>query len=117
MTVAALNQLIDALPEHEISLKPRPDGMYLLTIRKDGANIFVKAVDKQVVTSEEGVYALQHEILRDRKLVSGEVNWKGAGAQWVSRKLPTFTGAPVNPTAAKMMWSRRNLDSRLRPTA
>jgi len=116
MTTAAVNQLISALPAHEVSLTPRPDGMYLLTISKDGAAIFTKAVDKQAL-SEQGVYALQHEILRDRKLVSGEVNWKGAGAQWVSRKLPTFTGAPVNPTAAKMMWSRRNLDSRLRPTA
>lgn len=116
MTVSAINQLITALPDHQISIKPRPDGMYLLTISKDGENVFVKAVDKQSVISEAGVDALQREIVRDRKLVSGEVNWKGTGAHWVSRKLPTFTGAPVNPTAAKMMWSRRNLDS-LRPTA
>ncbi|KIQ06044.1 MULTISPECIES: hypothetical protein [Pseudomonas] len=116
MTVSAINQLITALPDHQVSIKPRPDGMYLLTISKDGENVFVKAVDKQSVISEAGVHALQREILRDRKLVSGEVNWKGTGAHWVSRKLPTFTGAPVNPTAAKMMWSRRNLDS-LRPTA
>ncbi|UCJ16223.1 hypothetical protein K5Q02_20820 [Pseudomonas sp. MM211] len=117
MTFSAINQLITALPDHQISIKPRPDGMYLLTISKDGENVFVKAVDKQSVMSEEGVHSLQREIVRDRKLVSGEVNWKGTGAHWVSRKLPTFTGAPVNPTAAKMMWSRRNLDSVLRPTA
>lgn len=117
MTTAALNQLVTALPDHQISIKPRPDGMYLLTISKDGMDIFVKAVDKQAVTSEAGMQALQHEILRERKLVSGEVNWKGTGAHWVSRKLPTFTGAPVNPTAAKMMWARRNLDNPLHPTA
>lgn len=115
MTLAAINQLTTVLPDHQVSITPRPDGMYLLTISKDGAAIFAKAIDKQTM-SKEGIYALQHEILRDRKLISGEVNWKGAGAQWVSRQLPTFTGAPVNPTAAKMMWSRRNLD-RMRPTA
>ncbi|SDG81049.1 hypothetical protein SAMN05216588_10138 [Pseudomonas flavescens] len=117
MTLAAFNQLITALPDHQISIKPRPDGMYLLTISKDGTNIFVKAVDEHAVTSNDGVHALQREIIRDRKLVSGEVNWKGAGAHWVSRALPTFTGAPVNPTAAKMMWSRRNLGSASRPGA
>lgn len=117
MTIAAIKQLANALPDHQISIKLRPDAMYLMTISKDGENIFVKAVDKCAITSVEGIYALQREILRDRKLVSGEVNWKGTGAHWVSRKLPTFTGAPVNPTAAKMMWSRRNLDSVLSSTA
>ena len=117
MTTAALAQLNAALPDHDISIKPRPDGMFLLTICKDGDALFTKAVERQAVSSAEGVQALEHEILRDRKLVSGEVNWKGTGAQWVSRKLPTFTGAPVNPTAAKMMWTRRGSSRRLRPSA
>ncbi len=111
MNTATLDQLSIALPDYTVSITPRPDGMYLLSISKEGESIFLKAVDKMAVDSEDGALALQREILRDRKLVSGEVNWKGTGAQWVSRKLPTFTGAPVNPTAAKMMWSRRNLDA------
>ena len=111
MNTAVIEQLRIALPDHDVSIKPRPDGMYLLSISKEGEAVFLKAVDKLAVDSEDGARALEREILRDRKLVSGEVNWKGAGAQWVSRKLPTFTGVPVNPTAAKMMWSRRNLDS------
>jgi hypothetical protein len=111
MNTANLDPLSVALPDHTVSITPRPDGMYLLCISREGENIFLKAVDKLAVDTEDGARALQREILRDRKLVSGEVNWKGTGAQWVSRKLPTFTGAPVNPTAAKMMWSRRNLDA------
>ncbi|PZW64559.1 hypothetical protein F471_04080 [Pseudomonas sp. URMO17WK12:I1] len=111
MNTATLDQLSIALPDYSVSITPRPDGMYLLSISRKGEDIFLKAVDKAAIDTEDGARALEREILRDRKLVSGEVNWKGAGAQWVSRKLPTFTGAPVNPTAAKMMWSRRNLDS------
>lgn len=110
MNTATVDSLSTALPDHTISISPRPDGRYLLTISKEGEDILLKAVDKGAVDTEEGARALQREILRDRKLVSGEVNWKGSGAQWVSRHLPTFTGEPVNPTAAKMMWSRRNLD-------
>lgn len=111
MNAATLDQLSVALPDHTVSIRPRPDGMYLLTISREGEAIFLKAVDKTSIDTAEGARALQREILRDRKLISGEVNWKGIGAQWVSRKLPTFTGAPVNPTAAKTMWSRRNLDA------
>lgn len=110
MNTAAIDHLNSALPDHTVSITPRPDGMYLLTISREGEAIFLKAVDKTSIDTADGARALQREILRDRKLVSGEVNWKGTGAQWVTRKLPTFTGAPVNPTAAKMMWSRRNLD-------
>lgn len=117
MTAVAIDILAAALPNHEISLTPRPDGKFLLTVVKDGATKFIRAIDHKAVTDEVELRALAHEFERDEKLVSGEISWKGAGARWVRRKLPTFTGAPVSPTAAKMMWSRRSLDLRQRPTA
>lgn len=117
MTAVALAVLAAALPHHEITLTPRPDGKFLLTVIKDGATKFIRAIDHRAVTDEAELRALAHEFEREEKLVSGEISWKGAGARWVRRKLPTFTGAPVSPTAAKTMWTRRSLDCRQRPTA
>jgi len=117
MTAVAIEVLASALPDHEITLTPRPDGKFLLTVAKGGATQLCRAVDRHSVVDHNELRALAHELERDHKLVSGEVSWKGAGARWVRRKLPTFTGAPVSPTAAKMMWNRRNLDRRQRPTA
>jgi len=117
MTAVAIDVLAAALPHHEITLTPRPDGKFLLTVVKDGSTKFIRAIDHNAVTDETELRALAHEFERDEKLVSGEISWKGAGARWVRRQLPTFTGAPVSPTAAKMMWTRRNLDHRQQPTA
>lgn len=102
--------LTDNLPGHDVKIAKRPDGKLLVTLSSNGEAIFMKAVEPQSVV-EEGLKSLLREIQRDRKLVSGEVSWKGAGAQWVHRSLPTFTGAPVNPTAAKTMWKRRQANS------
>ena len=113
----AIQQLIENLPDHVVDFKKRPDGMLLMTLRKDDEVVFVKAIDRQTVFCEVRVKALLHEIMRDNKLVSGEINWKGQGAQWIDRTLPTFTGAPINPTAAKMMWARRTRDGGYRATA
>ncbi|TBU87152.1 hypothetical protein [Phytopseudomonas dryadis] len=113
----AIEQLIENLPGHDVDFRKRPDGMLLMTLSKDGEAVFSKAIDRQTVVCEKRVKALLHEIMRDHKLVSGEINWKGQGAQWIDRSLPTFTGAPINPTAAKMMWARRNLENGYRATA
>ena len=113
----AIQHLIENLPDYAIDFKKRPDGMLLMTLRKDGEVAFVKAIDRQTVFCETRVQALLHEIMRDSKLISGEINSKGQGAQWIDRSLPTFTGAPINPTAAKMMWARRGRDGSYRATA
>ncbi|WP_027911261.1 DUF3509 domain-containing protein [Pseudomonas sp. URMO17WK12:I4] len=113
----AIQHLIESLPDYAIDFKKRPDGMLLMTLRKDGEVAFVKAIDRQTVFCETRVQTLLHEIQRDSKLISGEINWKGQGAQWIDRSLPTFTGAPINPTAAKMMWARRGRDGSYRATA
>lgn len=113
----AIQHLIESLPDYAIDFKKRPDGMLLMTLRKGDEVAFVKAIDRQTVFCETRVQALLHEILRDSKLVSGEINWKGQGAQWIDRSLPTFTGAPINPTAAKMMWARRGRSGNYRVTA
>lgn len=117
MTAVAIEVLASALPDHDITLTPRPDGKFLLTVAKGGATQLCRAVDRRTVVDQNELRALAHELERDQKLVSGEISWKGTGARWVRRQLPTFTGAPVSPTAAKMMWTRRNLDHRQRPTA
>ena len=113
----AIQHLIDNLPGHEVAFSKRPDGKLLMTLSQEGEAVYVKAIDKQTVFCEESVKALLHEIMRDRKLVSGEINWKGQGAQWIDRSLPTFTGAPINPTAAKMMWTRRGAERRYSASA
>lgn len=103
--------LTENLPGYDVKICKRPDGRVLVTLSKDGEAVFMKAVERQAVAAEQGLTGLLREIQRDHKLVSGEVSWKGAGAHWVHRSLPTFTGKPVNPTAAKTMWQRRQATS------
>lgn len=103
----ALADLKSSFPHHQFFVQVRPDGRFLLSISKAGTEIFAKVVERDRLTSDSGIRTLQHDILREQKLVSGEISWKGIGAQWISRKLPTFTGAAVSPTAAKQVWARR----------
>lgn len=103
--------LTDNLPVHDVKIAKRPDGKLLVTLSRNGETIFMKAVEPQAVVFEDGLRGLLREIQRDHKIASGEVSWKGAGAQCVHRSLPTVTGAPVSPTAAKTMWKRRQANS------
>ena len=115
---AALAELKSSLPHHQFFVQVRPDGSFFLSICKAGTEVFAKVVERDRLTSDSGIRSLLHDILRGQKLVSGEVSWKGVGAHWISRKLPTFTGIAVNPTAAKQMWTRRaDARSRLHPRA
>ena len=58
----AIQHLIENLPDYAIDFKKRPDGMLLMTLRKDGEVAFVKAIDRQTVFCETRVQALLHEI-------------------------------------------------------
>lgn len=107
MMDSAVQFLTENLPGHQVQFSKRPDGKLLMTLSQDGETVYMKALESKSVSAEAGLRELVREIQRDRKLVSGEISWKGHGAQWLAQQLPTFTGAALNPTAAKTLWNRR----------
>ena len=49
MTAVAIEVLASALPDHDITLTPRPDGKFLLTVAKGGTTQLCRAVDRRTV--------------------------------------------------------------------
>jgi len=105
----AIKEFIDAFPGYTVSITPRPDGKLLLTLDKDDHPTLRKAIDSDAVFCQKRVRGLIRELIRDIKLAAGEVSWKGEGNQWVRGELPTFTGGPIQVTAAKTLFARRAL--------
>ncbi|BCD87033.1 hypothetical protein PSm6_34400 [Pseudomonas solani] len=106
----AIKEFFDAFPGFEVSIKPRPDGMLLLTLGKQGEAAMSKAIQSDAVFCKERVRGLIRDVMREMKLASGEVTWKGEGNIWLTRELPTFTGGPIQMTAAKTLVERRKLE-------
>lgn len=106
----AIKEFFDAFPGYEVSIRPRPDGMLLLTLGKDGEEPLRKVIPSDAVFCIERVRGVIREMQREMKLASGEVTWKGEGDTWLDRELPTFTGGPIHMTAAKTLVERRRLE-------
>lgn len=107
--VKVINEIYSAFPGHTVTLTPRPDGNVLLTLSTGNVFTLRKVFPGEAVSSAAGVQAIINELTRDLKLASGEVTWQGKGSPWVRRDLPTFTGEPIQLTAAKTLFSRREL--------
>lgn len=103
----AINEFFDAFPGYTVSIKPRPDGKLLLSLDRKDRPTLRKAIDSDAVFCQQRVRCLIRELTRDIKLAAGEVSWKGEGNQWVRGELPTFTGGPIQVTAAKTLFARR----------
>lgn len=97
----------DAFPQHQVYVKPRPDGTLLLTLVDQAGETLCKVVDREALYSDERVRQAIHELRRDMKLEAGEVHWHASGIDWVSRELPTYLGGPVHMTASKTLVARR----------
>lgn len=97
----------DAFPQHQVDVKPRPDGSLLLTLIGEDGESFCKAIDNEAFYSNERVRQVIREVQRDMKLEAGEVHWRDKGIDWVSRELPTYQGGPIHMTAAKTLVARR----------
>jgi hypothetical protein len=96
-------------PAYTATLTHRPDGNVLLTLSMGKSLALRKVIDGDIVKSEQCVKALIHELVRDIKLASGDITWQGSESRWVKRELPTFTGNPLQLTAAKSLFSRRKI--------
>lgn len=107
----AINYLFQSFPDQEVAVTPRPDGTLLLSLQQ-GEQRIVKVIPSEAVFCEAKIKHVVRDIQRDMKLAAGELTWKGAGAQWVWQRLPTFDG-PVHVTKAKRL-SQRPL-SHVRP--
>ncbi|MGG5872244.1 DUF3509 domain-containing protein [Pseudomonas peli] len=104
-----INEIYNAFPGHTVTLTPRPDGNVLLTLCMGSVFTLRKVFPGEAVSSETGVHAIINELTRDLKLASGEVTWQGKDSPWIRRDLPTFTGEPIQLTAAKTLFSRREI--------
>ncbi|MDH4557991.1 DUF3509 domain-containing protein [Pseudomonas sp. BN417] len=106
----AFTAFFDAFPQHQVDIKPRPDGTLLLTLVGVDGRPFYKAIDSGALYSETCVRQAIRDLQRDMKLEAGEVVWNGKGIDWVSRELPTYLGGPIHMTAAKTLVARRKLE-------
>lgn len=106
----AFTAFYDAFPQHQVDIKPRPDGTLLLSLTGEDGKPFCKAIDSDALYSECCVRQVIRELQRDMKLDAGEVVWHGKGIDWVSRELPTYLGGPIHMTAAKTLVARRKLE-------
>ncbi|MBD9481499.1 DUF3509 domain-containing protein [Pseudomonas sp. PDM14] len=107
----AMKEFFDAFPGYDISIKPRPDGKLVLTLRDGGSQKMTscKVIERDVVFCEQRVRHLIHEVVREQKLAKGEALCAQDG-RWAS-ELPTFTGGPIQQTASKTLVARRRLDA------
>ncbi|HZX16770.1 MAG TPA: DUF3509 domain-containing protein [Pseudomonas sp.] len=100
-----------ALAEYSVKLTHRPDGNMLLTLRTGKKLALRKVLDGELVKSKESISSLIDDLLRDIKLASGDIAWQGKENRWIKKELPTFTGAPIQLTASKSLFSRRKINS------
>jgi hypothetical protein len=100
----AINYLFQSFPDQEVAVTPRPDGTLVLRLQC-GEQQITKVIASEAVFSEAKIKDVVRDIQRDMKLASGELCWKGAGAQWVWQRLPTYEG-PIHVTKAKRLSQR-----------
>lgn len=106
----AIKEFFDAFPAHTVSIKPRPDGMLLLTLHKDGEVELNKAIDSTAIFNQDRVRELIFDVTLSLKLANGQAIDKNDGSRWGLRNLPTFTGNPIHVTASRMLVHKRKLE-------
>ncbi|WP_339490959.1 DUF3509 domain-containing protein [Pseudomonas sp. EL_65y_Pfl2_R95] len=105
----AIKETLHALPEYSIVMATRPDASILLTIEFEEQVVTRRVIDKDNVNSLRHLEMILYEIKREIVLSKGEVTWKGKGSKWLDGNLPTYTGCPVQRTAAKTLFERRRV--------
>lgn len=105
-----IKEFFEAFPAHEVSIKPRPDGMLLLTLSKQNEVPLSKAIDSTTIFNRERVRELIFDVTLSLKLANGQAIDKDDGDCWGLRELPTFTGAPIHMTASRMLVHKRKLE-------
>ena len=103
----AIKEFFDAFPAHSVSIKPRPDGMLLLTLTKENEVELVKAIDSAAIFNPSSVRELIFDVTLSLKLANGQAIEKDDGDHWGLRNLPTFTGGPIHVTASRMLVHKR----------
>lgn len=106
----AIKEFFDAFPDHDVSIKPRPDGMLLLTLRKQNEVPLSKAIDSAAIFNRDSVRELIFDVTLSLKLANGQAIDKDDGDHWGLRNLPTFTGGPIHVTASRMLVHKRKLE-------
>lgn len=102
-----IRYLTTHLPGHEFSFNKRPDGKIIISLSKNGANIYMKAIEPCSLTREEDLKKLTKDLKLTQKLNNGNICREEIEKLLLQRALPTFSGNPINPTAAKMIWKKR----------
>ncbi|MBH3338346.1 hypothetical protein I5L51_04390 [Pseudomonas mendocina] len=103
----AINYLRKHLPEHEVALKARPDGKLLMSLSQNGTSIYMKAINPCALISDKDLKTIVDEFNLTREMTTGNIRWEDVGKKILQSPLPTFSGSPINPTAAKMLWKKR----------
>jgi hypothetical protein len=102
-----IRYLSKQLPGHEVALKSRPDGKLLMSLSQNGKSIYMKVFDPCTLMREKDLSSIVYEFKLNQKIIKGNVHREDIGNQLLQYSLPTFSGSPINPTAAKMLWKKR----------
>ena len=105
----AIKEFFDAFPGYGFPSAP-PRRHAAAHPRQAGRGGHEQGHPERCRVLQERVRGLIRDVMREMKLASGEVTWKGEGNIWLSRDLPTFTGGPIQMTAAKTLVERRKLE-------
>lgn len=103
----ALKAFFDAFPAHDISIRPRPDGTLLLTLRKPDEVPLSKAIDSAMLLRQASVGELILDLRLSLRRANGLAIMDGDSGHWCRRDLPTFSGEPIHVTAAHRLVYRR----------
>lgn len=106
----AIKEFFEAFPAHSVSIKPRPDGMLLLTLSKPNEVPLSKAIDSAAIFNQDRVRELIFDVNLSLKLANGQAIEKDDGDRWGLRDLPTFTGGPIHITASRLLVHKRKLE-------
>lgn len=103
----AIRCLNESFPGHEVAFKSRPDGKLLVSLSQNGKSLYMKAIDPCTLMHERDLRSLINEFNLSRKSANGTIRKEDIYEQLLQSALPTFSGSPINPTAAKMIWIKR----------
>jgi hypothetical protein len=98
---------VSAFPGHDVSLQPRPDGSYVLALKKANSQALIKVIAGQTVYSQaaanDEILSLKREVLiRDNEL-------SGTSAHCTANKLPTYRGQELSMRAMQTLFNRRRI--------
>ncbi len=98
---------VSAFPGHAVTLQARPDGNFVLNLKKDDSHALIKVINAKNVYSQaaanDEILNIKREVLiRDNALCGDSPHCNAA-------KLPTYSGQELSLRAMQSLFNRRRI--------